>query len=92
MDLAWMAWTVPTAVFFVVIAGLLCAMTIWQVVQPSIERRGFLPMATNRGDRLFIGLLGSGYIQLIWLLLAGGSLWWSLGIAIIFSILIMRWG
>jgi hypothetical protein len=27
-------------------------------------RKGFLPMATTRGDRLFIGLLSAAYINL----------------------------
>ena len=33
--LGWMVWTVPTAIFFVVIAVILAAMTVWQVVAPS---------------------------------------------------------
>ena len=56
MEPEWMAWTLPTALFFIGIAIILAAMTLWQVASPSIERRGLLPMATTRGDRLFIGL------------------------------------
>lgn len=92
MELEWMAWTLPTAVFFCAIALLLCAMTFWQVTQPAGERRGLLPIATSRGDRLFIGLLGSAYIHLAWIGLAGASLWWALGISILFMIALMRWG
>jgi predicted small integral membrane protein len=92
MDLEWMAWTVPTATFFIVIALMLIAMTTWELVSPGIERKGFLPIVTSRGDRLFISLLTSGYINLAWLGFTGLSLWWALGICIIWSILLMRWG
>jgi len=92
MNLEWMAWTLPTAVFFITIALILTAMGIWQVLSPSIERRGFLPIATTRGDRLFIGLLGSAYIQLAWLGLTNLSLYFALAIAVIWMIIVMRWG
>jgi predicted small integral membrane protein len=31
MNLGWMVWTVPTAIFFVVIAFMLAGMTVWQI-------------------------------------------------------------
>jgi predicted small integral membrane protein len=92
MTLEWMAWTLPTAVFFIAIAVILTAMGIWQVISPTIERRGFLPIATTRGDRLFIGLLGSAYIQLAWLGLTDLSLYFALAIAVVWMIIVMRWG
>ena len=92
MDLEWMAWTLPTAIFFATIALILVAMTFWQISQPSIERRGFLPIRTTRGDRLFIGLLSSAYIHLAWIALIGGALWWALAISLIFMVVMMRWG
>ena len=63
MNLGWMVWTVPTAIFFVVIAFMLAGMTVWQIVAPSPERRGFLPIPTTPGDRLFVGLTVSAYLQ-----------------------------
>ncbi|MDQ3230611.1 MAG: DUF2160 domain-containing protein, partial [Pseudobdellovibrionaceae bacterium] len=60
-----MAWTLPTALFFAGIAALLAGMTLWELVSPSGERRGYLPIQTTRGDRLFIGLLGSAFVHLI---------------------------
>ena len=92
MSLDWMAWTLPTAVFFIVIACLLVAMTVWQVKAPCMERKGFLPIATTPGDRLFIGLLGSAYIHLAWLGLTGLSIWIAFVIALIWMIALMRWG
>lgn len=90
--LEWMAWTLPTAVFFLVIALMLVGMTVWELVSPSRARRGVLPLVTTRGDRLFIGLLGSAYIHLAWLAATEASLWWALGISILWGIAIMRWG
>ena len=92
MTLEWMAWTLPTAIFFITIAMILTAMGIWQVISPTIERRGFLPIATTRGDRLFIGLLGSAYIQLAWLGFTVLSLYFALAFAVVWMIIVMRWG
>jgi predicted small integral membrane protein len=90
--LEWMAWTPPTAIFFAVIALMLCAMTVWQLASPSGERQGFLPIVTTRGDRLFIGLLGSAYIHLAWIALTDASLWIALAIALVWMAVVMRFG
>ena len=60
----WMAWTLPVAVFFTCIVLMLIGMTAWELKSPTIERKGFLPIATTRGDRLFIGLLSAAYVNL----------------------------
>lgn len=92
MSLEWMAWTLHTAIFFSTIILILVGMAIWQLVTPSLERRGLLPIATTRGDRLFIGLLGSAYIHLAWIGLTNFSLWIAFGIAFVWMIAVMRWG
>ena len=92
MNLEWMAWTFPTAIFFITIVLILISMTIWQVLCPTVERRGFLPISTTRGDRLFIGLLGSAYIHLAWIGLTSFSLWFGFVIALVWMGVVMRWG
>lgn len=92
MGLGWMAWTVPTAIFFITIASMLTVMTVWQVLSPTIERRGFLPISTTRGDRLFISLLTSAYIHLAWLGLTDLELWWASVISVVMLTIVMRWG
>jgi predicted small integral membrane protein len=67
----WMAWTMPVAIFFISIVLLLCGMTFWEIKSPTSLRRGFLPIETTRGDRLFIGLLSSAYINLAFVGLSG---------------------
>jgi predicted small integral membrane protein len=90
--MSWMAWTLPTAVFFAGIALILVGMTVWQALSPTIERRGILPLSTTRGDRLFIGLLGSAFIHLAWIGMTGLALWWALAISVLFLLATMRWG
>jgi len=91
MNLAWMAWTWPTALFFMTIALILVGMTVWQLVSPSIERVGVLGIPTTRGDRLFITLLGTAYIQLAWLGLVGPNLWWALALSLLYGLAVFRW-
>ena len=71
--MAWMAWTLPTAIFFVVIASLLVIFTILAIKFPETPKRGVLGIETTRGDRLFITLLGSAFINLAWLGLVGAA-------------------
>jgi predicted small integral membrane protein len=83
--LSWMAWTTPVALFFIAIGCLLAGMTLWEVRSPTVERKGFLPMRTTRGDRLFIGLLAAGYVNLAWVGLTELDQW--IGTAIGFAVL-----
>jgi predicted small integral membrane protein len=87
-----MAWTWPTATFFTSIVLMLTAMTALELVWPTVERRGFLPIRTTRGDRLFIGLLGAAYIHLAWLGLTDLTLWHGSVLALIWGAIVMRWG
>jgi predicted small integral membrane protein len=92
MNLKWMVWTVPTAIFFSVIGVILVAMAIWQTLVPSPERRGFLPIPTTPGDRLFIGLVVSAYLHLAWIGLVDASLWVAFAISLTWMVAVMRWG
>lgn len=72
----WMAWTTPVAVFFCCIGLLLAGMTVWELKSPTVARKGWLPIATTRGDRLFIGLLAAAYVNLAFVGLAGRFAQW----------------
>ena len=67
----WMAWTLPVAVFFICIVLMLVGMTVWEIKSPTVLRKGFLPIATTRGDRLFIGLLCAAYLNLAFVGVSG---------------------
>lgn len=88
----WMYWTPPTAIFFAVIAMILAGMTVWEVVSPTGMRRGFLPLETTRGDRLFIGLLTSAWFHLAWLGLSDFHPAYMTVACIGWLIVVLRWG
>ena len=99
----WMAWTLPVAVFFCSIVLMLAGMTLWEIKSPTVLRKGWLPIATTRGDRLFIGLLGAAYVNLAfvavsermigWLgLTQEPSIWISFVVSMLLLALIMRKG
>ena len=78
-------------------------MTVWEIRSPTVLRKGFLPIATTRGDRLFIGLLTAAYINLGFIGLAGKfmewlslerepSIWISFVISMAVLVLILRRG
>ena len=73
---AWMAWTLPVAVFFACIVLMLAGMTVWEFKSPTVIRKGFLPIATTRGDRLFIGLLSAAYVNLAFVALSERMIAW----------------
>ncbi len=82
----------PDGGFFAVIALLLAGMTTWELRSPSIPRRGFLPIATTRGDRLFIGLLGSAYLHLLVIGATDWSIWIAFALSWVWLLAVMRWG
>ena len=100
---SWMVWTTPTAVFFACIALMLVGMTVWELKSPTTLRKGFLPIATTRGDRLFIGLLCAAYLNLLFVAfsdrMAGWfgmeeepSIWISFVLSMALLALVMRKG
>ena len=72
----WMVWTTPVAVFFTCIALMLIGMTVWELKSPTVERKGWLPIATTRGDRLFIGLLCAAYVNLAFVAVSEKMIAW----------------
>jgi len=87
----WMAWTFPTALFFLTIFLFLALMAVWEYASPGGSPRvGLLRIETTRGDRLFISLLGSAFIQLGWLGLVGSNLWWALAVAVVYAVGVFR--
>ena len=90
--LSWMAWTMPSALFFIGIASLLLVMTILEIRKPCVERKGWLPISTTRGDRLFVGLLSSAFVHLLFLGLTDLTLWIAFAISALLMAALLRWG
>ncbi len=80
--LSWMAWTWPTAAFFIFVFSSIAFMGFLEWRNPGgAPRDGILGLSTTRGDRLFIWLLGSAFIFFAWLGIFGTPLWGPLGLA-----------
>ena len=99
----WMAWTTPVAVFFGCIVAMLAVMTVWEIRSPTVLRKGWLPIATTRGDRLFIGLLAAAYVNLAFVAVSERmvgwfdleqepSIWFGFAASMALLLLIMRRG
>ena len=87
-----MAWTWPTALFFIIVVSSIVVMGIWERFSPGGNpRRGILGLDTTRGDRLFISWLGTGFIGMGWLAFYGSPLWGALIIAIIWFVFVFRY-
>lgn len=89
--LDWMAWTTPTALFFVSIACLLVIFTFLAIKFPETPRTGVLRIETTRGDRLFITLLGSAFINLAWLGLEIAPQPYAMLVCLIYAAAVFRW-
>ncbi|MGB9141789.1 MAG: DUF2160 domain-containing protein [Aestuariivirga sp.] len=90
--LSWMAWTWPTAIFFIFVFSSVAAMGVWEYYVPGgSPRHGIFGLDTTRGDRLFITLLGSAFIFLGWLGLFGVPLWGGLVLALIWGFVVFKW-
>ena len=91
IDLSWMAWTIPTAIFFLVIFALIALMGAWERIRPGGSPRiGILRIETTRGDRLFLSLLISAFATLTYLNLVGPPLWGALAVnAAIFALVFL---
>ncbi|CAA9243601.1 MAG: Glycerol transport-related protein GlpU [uncultured Craurococcus sp.] len=92
MALSWMAWTWQTALFFSGLLAVLAVMTTLAALRPERDRIGMLGLPTTRGDRLFLTLLGSAFIHLGWLALAGDApLWGASIVSVVYGAILFRW-
>ena len=92
MALSWMAWTWQTALFFSGLLAVLAVMTTLAALRPERDRIGMLGLPTTRGDRLFLTLVGSAFIHLGWLALAGEApLWGASIVSVVYGAILFRW-
>ena len=92
MGLSWMAWTWQTAAFFIGILVALVTMGVWEHYRPGgAPRRGILRLDTTRGDRLFISILGTAFIHLLWLALMSTPLWGAVILSILLTLSVFKW-
>jgi predicted small integral membrane protein len=104
-NIAWMARTLPSAIFFVLLAATLAVMTRLAIAYPEAERIGILRIPTTRGDRLFVSLIAAAVRRLLWIGFIGtdtlvtlpigeglelSSLWLATLISLVFAVAIFR--
>jgi predicted small integral membrane protein len=88
----WMAWNRVSIAFFLYIFGSIAAMGVWEYFSPGGgPRRGIFGLDTTRGDRLFMTHLGTCFIFLAWLGIAGTPLWGGLVISLLWAVFVFRW-
>ena len=90
--MGWMAWTTPTAIFFIAIGLSLMTLTLAELKWPTVPAKGFLPLSTTRGDRFFISLLSAALIHLFWLALVPLDVLFGSGVALVWAGLVMSRG
>jgi len=90
--MGWMAWTWQTAVFFILIALMLIVMTLLAIYRPETPRRGILRFPTTRGDRLFVSLIGTAFIFILWIRVTGSdNVYYPILGAILYTIAMFRY-
>jgi predicted small integral membrane protein len=66
--------------------------TVLDLRTPSRRRRGAFGVATTRGDRLFLGLLGAAFVLAAWLATVDGSAVPGAMLAAAWLATTLRWG
>ena len=104
-NVAWMAWTPATALFFAAIGLVLVVMIGLARARPEAERVGVLGVPTTRGDRLFLSLVLAAVIHLAWIGFVGtapiavlpigegielSSLWLATVISLVAAVIVFR--
>ena len=89
----WMHWSWQSAVFFGAIFTTIAALTVWDLFSPGVRSKGFLPVETTRGDRLFLGIVLTIGLFLVWLASVGNqALWGAAALALATNVALARWG
>ncbi len=90
--LGWMHWTWMSALGFILLGGLLAGLAVLDHYKPSYGRKGVLPVATTRGDRVFMSIAGFLALVFAWLkYFPSASPLVVVGISIVLAFVIIKW-
>ncbi len=88
----WMHWTVQSAIGFSALFVMLCALAYLDKISPSYGRKGFLPMVTTRGDRVFMAIISMVLIFFLWLkFFPEVTLWGAAAISAVVMTIFLKW-
>ena len=91
--LEWMHWTVPSAIGVFGIFAMIIGVNVLDRYRPGYARKGFLPMETTRGDRIFVSIISTAIVWIFWLkFLSDVSILFSFILIVPLVVVIMRWG
>jgi len=68
------------------LASAIVSIAVYQIYNPPVERKGFLPIPTTPGDRLFISILSIVGIFFLYMAFFGSELIW---IPIIINVIVV---
>lgn len=99
INLTWMDWTRPTAVFFRGLGIGLVIMTLWDIISPTQSKQGFLPIETTRGEKFFLSVISFIGIMIVTLAIfpemaetAPNRLWYAVALAGVWVVVLDIWG
>lgn len=88
-----MLWTVPSMIGFCIVIGIIIAINIIDAFRPGYARKGFLPITTTRGDRVYISILSAVLVFFVWMkFLPEGTLIFSLAVVLPLDFVLITWG
>ena len=92
-NFGWMYWSWQRGIFFFIVFSAIALLGVLHKFTPNVDRKGFFPMATGRGDRLFIGIYSTFVIYLLsFALFEGSFLVITTIIATVWFIVEFKWG
>lgn len=99
INLRWMDWTRPTAIFFSGLGIGLVIMTLWDIISPTRSKKGFLPIETTRGEKFFLSVISFIGIMIVTLAIfpelpetAPERLWYAVALAGVWVVVLDIWG
>jgi predicted small integral membrane protein len=99
INLTWMDWTRPTAIFFSGLGIGLVIMTLWDIISPTLSTKGFLPIETTRGEKFFLSIISFIGIMIVTLAIfpelpetAPQRLWYAVALGGVWVVVLDIWG
>ncbi len=89
----WMFWSWQSGLFFFIILFAITFLGFLHRISPNVDRKGFFPMITGRGDRFFIGVYSTFVIFLVsFILFSGSYILATVVFSIAWFIIEFKWG
>ncbi|MEM3713405.1 MAG: DUF2160 family membrane protein [Nitrososphaeria archaeon] len=90
--LEFMYFVPQTIVLVIFLISLFTTLAVLDMKKRSYARKGFLPIPTSRGDRIFFSILFTVITGFLWLKFTSLPMEFALLIGIVISILVLKYG